>query len=76
MLVPGRYLQVLTQYKFTSIKGTGGSKGYRAPSLCSTGIRASINTLDPWCGRQDLNLRHSRWQRDALPAELRTHCYW
>ena len=42
------------------------------------GIRG-INTLTPgknrgekWSERRDLNPRHSRWQRDALPTELRS----
>jgi hypothetical protein len=32
-----------------------------------------IQTVRIWSGKRDSNSRHSRWQRDALPAELFPH---
>ena len=32
-----------------------------------------MQTIRIWSGKRDSNSRHSRWQRDALPAELFPH---
>ena len=40
--------------------------------ISALGLAERKTKLEKWSERRDLNPRHSRWQRDALPTELRS----
>lgn len=46
--------------------------GLRLP-VWKTGDLPIDHTREIWSGRRDLNPRHLRWQRSALPTELLPH---
>ena len=55
---------------------TGRDDGDRTRFSCLEGRRVTKYTSSPWSGRRGSNPRPRRWQRRALPSELRPHGAW